>query len=65
MTIREVCDSLSISRTLLYELCKSGRLRSLRVGTRGVRIPEAEVERFIHEGLVPDPRMHSENNDSL
>lgn len=47
LTVRETCEQLRISRTTLYELCRSGQLRSLRIGQRGIRFAKAELERFI------------------
>ena len=38
---------LGIGRNTAYELVRSGRLRSIRVG-RQIRIPKAEVLRFLN-----------------
>lgn len=51
LTIKEVCSRLSISRSKLYELIRSDRMRTVRIGKRGIRIAESEIERFIESGL--------------
>lgn len=49
MTLRveELMPILGIGRNTAYELVRSGRLRSIRVG-RQIRIPKAEVLRFLN-----------------
>lgn len=47
----EACGHLAVSRSTLYELIRAGRLRTVRVGKRGVRIPRVELERFVADGL--------------
>jgi excisionase family DNA binding protein len=51
LTIKEVCSRLSISRSMLYELIRSNKIRTVRIGKRGIRLPESEIERFIEERL--------------
>lgn len=51
LTVKEACAVASISRTTLYELIRANRIRTLKIGSRGIRIPVAELERFIQEGL--------------
>ena len=51
LTIKEVCSRLSISRSMLYELIRSNKIRTIRIGKRGIRLPESEIERFIDERL--------------
>jgi excisionase family DNA binding protein len=52
LTIKEVCSCLSISRSKLYDLFRSGQLMQVRIGKRGVRISEAEIARFIESVSV-------------
>lgn len=51
ITIKETCETTGISRTTLYELIRANRIKTVKIGSRGKRIPVAEVERFIREGL--------------
>ncbi|MHB8637740.1 MAG: helix-turn-helix domain-containing protein [Fimbriimonadaceae bacterium] len=51
-TVREACGTLSLSRTTLYELIRSGALQAIKIGTRGVRISAEELERFANSGGV-------------
>ena len=52
LTVKEACEILRISRSHLWQLTRSGKIKEVRIGKRGIRIPEAEIERFISEGLV-------------
>lgn len=45
--VEELMPILGIGRNTAYELVRSGRLRSIRVG-RQIRIPKAEVLRFLN-----------------
>jgi excisionase family DNA binding protein len=45
---------MGIGRSTLYELIRSGALRTVRIGKRGVRIPSDEVLRFVAEQLEGD-----------
>lgn len=47
LTVKEACDAASISRTTLYELCRAGLLQVVKIGPRGIRVPVAELDRFI------------------
>lgn len=50
-TIKEVCSRLSISRSKLYELVRSDRIRTISIGKRGIRIAESEIERFVASSI--------------
>ena len=52
LTIKEVCSRLAISRSKLYELIRSDRIRVVRIGKRGVRISDSELCRFIADAGV-------------
>ena len=45
-----VCKRLGIGRTLLYDLIKKGKLRTIKLGSRTL-VPEAELQRLISEKL--------------
>jgi excisionase family DNA binding protein len=46
-TIPGACEVLGIGRSMVFELIKSGKLRSVKVGRRRL-IPQAALEDFIH-----------------
>jgi excisionase family DNA binding protein len=51
LTIRQACGTLAIGRTKLYELIQGGQLRAVRIGERGIRVPQSEVDRFVSKQL--------------
>ena len=52
LTKKEACELMGIANGTLEKLIKSGKLRWIRVGERGVRIATAELDRFLR-GEVP------------
>jgi excisionase family DNA binding protein len=50
-TIKEACERLRIGRSHLWCLIRTGKIRTVRIGKRGIRVPESEIERFIEQGL--------------
>ena len=50
-TIPDTCSRLGIGRTLVYDLLKQGKLRSIKLGSRTL-IPESELKRLIAEQLT-------------
>jgi excisionase family DNA binding protein len=48
--IPEVCRRLGIGRTLLYEIIKSGQIRTIKIGNRTL-VPESELRRFVNAQL--------------
>ena len=50
-TIPTACSRLGIGRTLIYDLLKHGKLRSIKLGTRTL-IPESELQRLLTEQLA-------------
>ena len=46
LRVRQVAALLQVSRPIVYEMCKDGRLQSISVG-RSIRIPRSAVEAFI------------------
>lgn len=48
--IPDACRRLGIGRTVLYELIKSGELRTIKIGTRTL-IPETELQKVIASRL--------------
>lgn len=48
--ISKAAELLGLSRSTLYQLVGTGRVRVIRIG-RSVRIPRQELERLANEGL--------------
>jgi len=51
LRIPEAAAELSIGRSRLYELIAAGELRAVKIGSRGVRVPAAELDRFVADRL--------------
>lgn len=47
LTVKECVPLLPLSQRTIYRLVASGRIRSLRLGPRGIRIPASEVDRLL------------------
>jgi excisionase family DNA binding protein len=47
LTVTEVAAALRVSKRTAYALVRSGEIPSLRVGTRGVRVLEPDLERYV------------------
>jgi excisionase family DNA binding protein len=47
LTVAEACAELRVSRPTLSELRRSGRIQTVRVGSRGIRVPVTELDRYI------------------
>ncbi|NQV22936.1 MAG: helix-turn-helix domain-containing protein [Rhodopirellula sp.] len=48
VTYREAADSIGVCERTIWGLVRAGQLRAFRVG-KSVRIPVAELERFVSE----------------
>jgi excisionase family DNA binding protein len=51
VTVHTAARRLSVSNKRIYQLIQSGRLDSLRLSPRALRITRESVERFIAEGV--------------
>lgn len=51
MSIKQACETLSIGRSHLWCLIRADKIRTVRIGKRGIRIPESEIKRFVQQGL--------------
>lgn len=49
LTLTEVARVLRVSKRTVYALVRSGRLPSIRVGVRGVRVLESDLERYLED----------------
>jgi excisionase family DNA binding protein len=58
LTPERAADVLSISRWKLYELLRTGRLRSVRIGTCR-RIPTQALDEFIADLTTGQPNWHA------
>ena len=47
LRVDRACQVLDISRARFYELVRSGELKTVRLGPRGVRVHADDLERFI------------------
>ena len=49
--VREAAALLAIGHTRMYELINARQIKTCRIGDRGVRIAESEINRFIRERM--------------
>ena len=49
LTLEQAARALQVSRTVIYELARAGRLPTVRVGRRR-RVPLAALEQLLAEG---------------
>jgi excisionase family DNA binding protein len=49
VTYEKAAELLSVSPRTVWSLVASNELRAVRIGRRCVRIPKAEIERFLAE----------------
>lgn len=47
LTKKEACELMGIAMGTLDKILRSGKLRGIRVGERGVRIATVELDRFL------------------
>ena len=52
-TIAEVSEIVRVSRRTLYAWSDTGKLKTVKIG-RGLRVPQAELDRILAGGLVVD-----------
>lgn len=50
--IPDACRRLGVGRSSLYELIKSGEIRSIKIGSRTL-IPEEDLQRIVSDRLKP------------
>jgi excisionase family DNA binding protein len=48
LTPEQAKERLSVGRSTIYQLIRTGQLRSVRFG-RAIRVSESEIERFVRE----------------
>jgi len=51
LRLSEVADRLQVSRSTVRRIVKEGRLRTVRVSPRSVRVRPQDLEAFIRESL--------------
>lgn len=52
LTVRETAKMLTIKESTVYRWLFDKKIRPVKIGTRMIRIPKAEVERILAEGQV-------------
>lgn len=50
LTAREAAQRLSLKEATVYRWIFDKKLRTVRIGTRSIRIPASEIDRIITEG---------------
>ena len=50
LTVKEACSRLRCSRATLYRMFSSGSVRRVRIGARGTRVPESDINAIIQSG---------------
>jgi excisionase family DNA binding protein len=50
LTVDQAADALQISRTKLFDLLRTGVLRSVKIG-RARRVPASSIDQYINELL--------------
>lgn len=60
LTVAEIAERLKVNQQTVRNWIDRGELAGLRIGSRRVRIPESELERFIRESSAA--QMPSEAN---
>lgn len=54
-SIPDAAAELAIGRSRLYELLQAGEIKAVKIGSRGVRVPQSELDRFVTERLAEKP----------
>jgi excisionase family DNA binding protein len=65
LRIPEAAAELSIGRSRLYELIAAGELQAVKIGERGVRVPQSELDRFVAERLTNTSAARTAGSDQL
>ena len=54
LRVREVCAELGVGKSFVYDAIAEGRLGAVHLGKRAVRVPRAELVRFLREALAAE-----------
>ncbi len=46
-SLKNAAELLEVGRTTMYELINSGKIKVTKIGPRGIRIADAELNRYI------------------
>lgn len=49
LTVEEVGEAIGFKKSTIYELIASGRLESVKIGTRARRVPVEALDAFIED----------------
>lgn len=47
LTVEDLRSALSVSRNTAYQLIRSGQIRSIKIGSKGIRIPREAIVEFL------------------
>lgn len=50
-TFTDAGEQLGIGQTRLYKLVQAGEIKAVKIGVRGKRIHQTEIDRFAREGV--------------
>lgn len=48
-SVKQACAFLNIGPSKFYDLVRTGRLKTIKLGKRSTRVTRAELERFLRE----------------
>ena len=60
LSIPEVCQRLSVSRSTIYRVIRSGEIATYKVGSR-IRVAETDLDKFIQKAKTANPRVLAAN----
>lgn len=58
----KVAKVLDCSRPMVYKLIYEGKLKAVRIGTRGLRISEASLRKYIKDNEIAPGEFHTDNS---
>jgi excisionase family DNA binding protein len=57
LNVTQVARRIGVSRSLVYNMIRQGRLIAFRISPRSVRIPESEIQRLLNDAAVVQHRL--------
>ena len=54
LRVREVCAELGVGKSFVYEAIACGKLGSVRIGEKAVRVPRKALVKFLNEALLAE-----------